>query len=255
VRHVLHLFLLALSFATHAANAQSLAQLPDYAHALKIHSTIQPHGDSPFGERINLYTGGVSFHHDDIVVEGIGPTIRLVRETAPLPKPGHAPPAFGDWQLSVPRIVAAAGDGRVVNQQPHPSKTYASQVVIDHGNGVYTQSAHLDSTSVEPGDTVKAGQEIGTVGTSGNTPKQGDPHLHFEVRSGSSAPRVSGGTVIDPMKVLPPPPPPPPPEKDVQPRLEGDGDEGLSEYLLRCMPLLWPLRHAREMAQSVVARI
>ena len=84
--------LLGSGFMAHTY-AQSLAELPDYAHALKIHSTIQPHGDSPFGERINLYTGGVSFHHDDIVVEGIGPTIRLVRETTPLPKPGHAPPA------------------------------------------------------------------------------------------------------------------------------------------------------------------
>jgi RHS repeat-associated protein len=103
--------------------------------------------------------------------------------------------------------VVAAGDGKVVNIQPNPSGTYGNQVVIDHGNGVFTQSAHLGSTSVKPNDTVSAGQEVGTAGRTGNTPKAGDTHLHFEVRVGSPAPVVAGGKVVDPLKVLPPPPP------------------------------------------------
>lgn len=107
--------------------------------------------------------------------------------------------------------VVAAGDGEVVDIQPNPSTTYGNQVVIDHGEGTYTQSAHLDSTSVEPGDSVEAGQQIGTVGTTGNTPKSGDAHLHFEVRKGGPAPRAAGGTVVDPAKELPTPPPPPSP--------------------------------------------
>lgn len=80
-------------------------------------------------------------------------------------------------------------------------------MIINHGGGIYTQSAHLDSSSVKPGDKVEAGQQIGTVGTSGNTPTTGDPHLHFEVRTGGPAPRVNGGTVVDPMKHLPAPEP------------------------------------------------
>jgi RHS repeat-associated protein len=114
-----------------------------------------------------------------------------------------------DIQAPVGSTVVAAEGGTVVNQQPNPSKTYGNQIVINHGDGVYTQSAHLSSISVKPGDTVTAGQGIGTVGTTGNTPKQGDSHLHFEVRIGSPAPRAAGGTVVDPMKFLPPPPPPP----------------------------------------------
>jgi RHS repeat-associated protein len=114
-----------------------------------------------------------------------------------------------DIEAPVGTPVVAAGDGTVVNLQPNPSTTYGNQVVIDHGDGVYTQSAHLDSALVKPGDMVNAGQEIGKVGTTGNTPKTGDPHLHFEVRVGGPEPRVAGGTVVDPMKVLPSPPPPP----------------------------------------------
>jgi RHS repeat-associated protein len=149
------------------------------------------------------------------------------------PVPGHGQineadkPREGDGHFGAPRItsrgpsthtgidvkapvgskVVAAGDGKVVNQQPNPSKTYGNQVVINHGDGVYTQSAHLDSTTVKPGDAVKAGDEIGTVGRTGNTPKAGDSHLHFEVRMNSPAPRSAGGTVVDPLKQLPPPPP------------------------------------------------
>ena len=111
-----------------------------------------------------------------------------------------------DIQAANGAKVVAAGDGKVVNIQPNPSATYGSQVVIDHGNGVFTQSAHLGSTSVKTSEAVSAGQEIGTAGRTGNTPKSGDTHLHFEVRIGSPAPVAAGGKVIDPMKALPPPP-------------------------------------------------
>jgi len=54
-----------------------------------------------------------------------------------------------------------------------------------------------------PGDAVSAGQKIGTVGRTGNTPKLGDTHLHFEVRIGSPAPVKAGGKVVDPLSKLP----------------------------------------------------
>ncbi len=113
-----------------------------------------------------------------------------------------------DIQAPVGRPVLAAGDGTVVDIQPNPSETYGNQVVIDHGDGVFTQSAHLDTVDVAPGDSVIGGQIVGTVGTSGNTPASGDSHLHFEVRTGSESPRSAGGTVVDPLSELPPPPPP-----------------------------------------------
>ncbi|WP_434213418.1 peptidoglycan DD-metalloendopeptidase family protein [[Pseudomonas] boreopolis] len=102
------------------------------------------------------------------------------------------------------RVVAAA-DGAVVDIKPNPSTTYGNQVVIDHGDGVFTQSAHLDTVLVKPGVLVNGGQDIGTVGRTGNTPALGDSHLHFETRLNSSAPRAAGGTVFDPMQYLPEP--------------------------------------------------
>jgi murein DD-endopeptidase MepM/ murein hydrolase activator NlpD len=53
-------------------------------------------------------------------------------------------------------------------------------VMIDHGNGEYSLYAHLKlgSVRVRGGDTVKAGQTIGQIGSSGNS---SEPHLHFQV--------------------------------------------------------------------------
>ncbi len=53
-------------------------------------------------------------------------------------------------------------------------------VVIDHGNGEFSISAHLKqgSVRVKAGDTVRAGEPIGAIGSSGNST---EPHLHFQI--------------------------------------------------------------------------
>lgn len=51
-------------------------------------------------------------------------------------------------------------------------------VALDHGNKVSTTYAHCDSLLVKQGDTVKRGQTIATVGSSGMST---GPHLHFRV--------------------------------------------------------------------------
>jgi len=99
--------------------------------------------------------------------------------------------------------VVAVGSGKVVDIQPNPSGTYGNQVVIQHNGRLYTQSAHLETVTVKPGQFVDAGQQIGTVGRTGNTPAAGDSHLHFEVRIGGPNPRANGGTVVDPSPLLP----------------------------------------------------
>jgi RHS repeat-associated protein len=98
--------------------------------------------------------------------------------------------------------VVATQDGVVVDIRPNPSGTYGNQVVVDHGGGVFTQYAHLNSVAVAPGDPVNGGEQVGTVGRTGNTPSLGDTHLHFELRLNSPAPRSAGGTVADPLPYL-----------------------------------------------------
>ena len=57
-------------------------------------------------------------------------------------------------------------------------------IVIDHGNGVVTKYMHSLLTFVKPGDKVERGQNIGLVGTTGQST---GPHLHFQVEVGGVA--------------------------------------------------------------------
>lgn len=83
--------------------------------------------------------------------------------------------------------VIAHSDGKVVfcqtgcknNKLAVGNASYGNCVKIDHGNGCCTLYAHLALVYVKLGQTVKCGQEIGTMG---NTGRSFGAHLHFEVR-------------------------------------------------------------------------
>jgi murein DD-endopeptidase MepM/ murein hydrolase activator NlpD len=75
--------------------------------------------------------------------------------------------------------VSAADSGFVVTAGGGWNGGYGNHVIIDHGNGFTTLYAHLNSVFVKPGETVSRGQQIGTMGSTGNST---GPHLHFEIR-------------------------------------------------------------------------
>ncbi len=56
---------------------------------------------------------------------------------------------------------------------------YGNYVWINHGNGKETVYAHLTSVAVSTGQSVSAGQYLGTVGSTGHST---GAHLHFETR-------------------------------------------------------------------------
>jgi len=83
--------------------------------------------------------------------------------------------------------VTAPAAGVVVLAEPLPVRGNA--IIIDHGWGVITGYWHMAELKVAVGSVVAAGQEIGTVGTTGRST---GPHLHWEM--------WVGGVQVDPMQ-------------------------------------------------------
>ena len=69
---------------------------------------------------------------------------------------------------------------------------YGLVVEINHGDGVGSLYAHLNEILIEAGAVVKQGDNIGTLGATGNA---STPHLHYEV--------LIDGEIYDPWLFLP----------------------------------------------------
>jgi murein DD-endopeptidase MepM/ murein hydrolase activator NlpD len=68
---------------------------------------------------------------------------------------------------------------------------YGKTVEINHGNGYVTRYAHNQKVLVGIGETVKKGQPIALIGSTGRST---GPHLHFEV--------LKQGRAVDPMSFV-----------------------------------------------------
>jgi len=81
--------------------------------------------------------------------------------------------------------IMALGDGVVISSGERPG--YGNLVEIDHGRGYITRYGHNKKLLVKAGDTVRKGQTIALMGSTGRST---GPHVHIEV--------VQNGERVDP---------------------------------------------------------
>jgi murein DD-endopeptidase MepM/ murein hydrolase activator NlpD len=114
---------------------------------------------SGFGTRVDPLNGGVRFHDGVDIAAAAGTPVK------------------------------AAADGKVIFSGRVAG--YGNLVEVDHGDGCVSRYGHNAANLVAAGDTVKAGQIIALVGSTGRST---GPHVHFEVRQ--------GGKAVDPASLL-----------------------------------------------------
>ncbi|HTO98042.1 MAG TPA: peptidoglycan DD-metalloendopeptidase family protein [Myxococcales bacterium] len=87
-----------------------------------------------------------------------------------------------DVRAPIGTPVHAVWDGKVAHAGWF--KGFGNLLIVDHGDGVFSLMAHLDQLQKALGDTVRAGEEVGTVGETGSLK---GPYLYFEMRDGQKA--------------------------------------------------------------------
>lgn len=90
---------------------------------------------------------------------------------------GYAQHTGLDFRATTGTPIRATAEGKVV--EAGWVGGYGRMVEIDHGHGITSRYGHMSAISVSTGDTVKRGQTVGLVGSSGRST---GPHLHYEVR-------------------------------------------------------------------------
>lgn len=78
-----------------------------------------------------------------------------------------------------PILAAGSGTVTLVRGGNGWNGGYGNYVVITHQKGVQTLYAHMNSITVQQGQTVSKGQQVGGMGSTGDST---GVHLHFEVR-------------------------------------------------------------------------
>lgn len=98
-----------------------------------------------------------------------------------------------DFAAETGSDVYAVSNGYVASVQNDP--LWGVVVVIDHNNGFITKYCGLsDQLSVQQGDMVVSGAQIGVVGNTADIESALTPHLHLEV--------LHGGVYVDPVDAI-----------------------------------------------------
>jgi murein DD-endopeptidase MepM/ murein hydrolase activator NlpD len=120
--------------------------------------------------------------------------LRLASIPAGLPVNGYISDGFGmrrnpfsgegrefhegvDLAVDFGTAVSATADGLVIWAAPHAG--YGNAVVVYHSNGITTRYGHLSKITVEQGQRVKRGDQVGHAGSTGRST---GPHVHYEIR-------------------------------------------------------------------------
>ncbi len=176
--------------ASTQAHAQTVLQPEDeYKKLFKVSEDIQPLGDNPFGERINLYDGNISFHQVDVTLTGNGPAITVGRELELHnvdDRPDLQYRAFGDWDIDLPVITTTTANqnnvqGWVVGSETHP-------------NWICTYFGAPPSVAVPNGDSERADWEPQSwwTGYQLHIPGEGNQELLSRSTYFTAAPGVGG---------------------------------------------------------------
>lgn len=87
--------------------------------------------------------------------------------------------------------IYAIEKGKVILSQTGWSGGYGNNIIIDHGNGQKSRYAHFSKLYVKSGASVAKGQQIGEMGSTGNST---GPHLHIEI--------IINGVKVNPLKYI-----------------------------------------------------
>jgi len=137
----------------------------------------------------NAVHEGVDFYHGDVCTEIVRGLPLLAMYDGVVVRATHD---YRDISLQVVAVLESRTEANGF-ADPEALDIYRGrQIWIDHGNGVTSRYAHLDSIdpAVDVGVSLRRGDVIGGVGNSGTPESITNPdqelHLHAEVRAGDS---------------------------------------------------------------------